>query len=65
MSNIQTVGYTGGRKTGFSLRESLQCQGVTSAWSMRFHINFAYFIMQIWGGDITEYRVNKNYPNTL
>ena len=56
--------YTGGRKTGYSLRESLTCQGVTSEKAMREHLRFVFNTIQINPRlDITRYRVNPNYPN--
>lgn len=58
--------YTGGRKTGYSLRESLTSQGVTNMTAMRAHLNFALEMLRARPSfDITRYRVNPNYPNAL
>lgn len=58
--------YTGGRKTGYSLRESLMSQGVTNMTAMRAHLDFALEMLRARPSfDITRYRVNPNYPNAL
>ncbi len=59
--------YTGGRKgKGYSLRESLECQGVTSEQAMRDHLNLVYGTLQANPDvDITRYRVDPNNPNNL
>lgn len=68
MANQVTPGapgrYTGGRKTGFSLRESLTAQGVTSETSMREHLSLVHgSLMGNPRIDISRYRVDPNYPN--
>lgn len=58
--------YAGGRKTGYSLRESLTCQGVTNETAMRAHLGYVLELLTRRPSfDITRYRVNANYPNAL
>lgn len=65
-SPIVVEPYTGGRKTGYSLRESLTSQGVTNMTAMRAHLDFALEMLRVRPSfDITRYRVNANYPNAL
>lgn len=54
-----------GRKSGgFSLRDSLRKQGVTTEEGMRKHFSFiAESLKANPRLDITRYRVDKNYPN--
>ena len=56
-----------GRKSGgYSLRESLVKQGVTSVEGMKGHLSFVHETLKINPSlDITRYRVNANYPNGL
>ena len=64
LGGIMTGAYTGGKKTGWSLRQSLYSQGVTSEESMRNHIAFVANTLQVNPDfDITQYRVDPNYPN--
>lgn len=60
-------GRVGGRKAGgFSLRESLIKQGVTSTTAMRQHLAVVYGSLCVNPSlDITRYRVNANNPNAL
>lgn len=63
---LVTEPYTGGRKTGYSLRESLTSQGVTNMTAMRAHLDYVYELLRARPSfDITRYRVNPNYPNAL
>jgi hypothetical protein len=63
-SPIVVEPYTGGRKTGYSLRESLTSQGVTCMDAMRAHLNHVHRLLVARPSfDITRYRVNENYPN--
>ena len=65
-SPLVTAPYTGGRKTGYSLRESLTSQGVTNLTAMRAHLDYALEMLRLRPSfDITRYRVNPNYPNAL
>lgn len=65
-SPLVTAPYTGGRKTGYSLRESLTSQGVTNLTAMQAHLNYALEMLRLRPSfDITRYRVNPNYPNAL
>ena len=65
MSAIKIGGYTGGRKSGgYSLRESLIAQGVTTEKAMREHMSIVYGTIQANPTyDITQYRVDPNNPN--
>lgn len=61
-----TQPYYGGRKGGgYSLRESLTAQGVTSESVLRKHLAFVYSLINLvpQGVDITRYRVSRNHPN--
>lgn len=57
--------YLGGRKTGgYSLRESLTSQGVTSEGAIREHLSFVHNTLTANPTmDITRYRVSPNFPN--
>ena len=64
LGGLNTQKYTGGRKTGYSLRQSLISQGVTSEESMRKHIAFVNATLEANPDfDITQYRADPNYPN--
>lgn len=54
-----------GRKAdGYSLRKSLEEQGVTSEKAMRDHLSLVHGTLEVNPLlDITRYRVSKNYPN--
>lgn len=53
-----------GRRTGYSLRKSLEDQGVTLASAMDEHLNFVYETLKVNPSlDITRYRVNPDNPN--
>ena len=54
----------GRRIGGFSLRQSLTDQGVTSEEAMRKHLSFVSNTLQANPRmDIARYRVDPNYPN--
>jgi len=57
--------YKSGRKSGgYSVRESLISQGVTSEEAIRNHITFINQTLQSNPRfDVTRYRVDANYPN--
>lgn len=60
--------YLGSRKTdaGYSLRESLECQGVTTEEGMRKHLSFVHGTLSANPrADITRYRAPSNNPNSL
>ena len=49
-----------GRRTGYSLRVSLENQGITTEEGMREHLSFVYETLKIQPRlDITRYRVNR------
>lgn len=55
---------TFGRSEGFSLRDSLIRQGVTTEEAMRKHMSFIGKTLAINPNlDITRYRVSRNNPN--
>lgn len=64
---IKIGGYTGGRGNGgYSLRESLLCQGVTLEGAMRQHLSLVHGTLSVVPTlDITRYRVDPNNPNGL
>lgn len=51
-------------KAGFSLRESLTLQGVTTEEAMRQHLSLAHEMVKV-RPDVRlhRYRVNPNHPN--
>lgn len=49
---------------GYSLRKSLENQGVTTEEAMRGHLGFVYECLPF-GMDITRYRVNSENPNAI
>lgn len=52
------------RGDGYSLRDSLVGQGVTTEEAMRKHLSFVHSTLEISDHlDITRYRANRNYPN--
>jgi hypothetical protein len=56
----------GRRSGGYSLRESLRQQGVTTEEAMRQHLSLVHGTLAAKPDlDITRYRVNRNYPNGL
>lgn len=57
--------YSGNRKSGASLRASLISQGVSGEWAIRFHLTLYLMFHSLYGGDVTQYKVNPNYPNRL
>lgn len=65
---LKIGGYSGGRKSnkGYSLRESLIAQGVTSEKAMREHLNLVHTTLTVNPAlDVTRYRANPNYPNAV
>jgi hypothetical protein len=54
----------GRRSDGYSLRDALIKQGVTTEEALRKHLRFVHDTLSVSDQlDITRYRVNKNYPN--
>lgn len=54
------------RVHGYSLRESLIQQGVTTEEGMRAHLAFVHGTVSVNTSlDIARYRVPRNYPNAL
>lgn len=50
--------------SGFSLRQSLLNQGVTTEEAMRKHLSFVHTTLSVNPGmRVDRYRVNPNYPN--
>lgn len=64
-SPLLTNYYRGGLKQGYSLRASLESQGVTCMTAMRLHLNRALTLLQLGiMHSIIEYRVDDNHPNS-
>lgn len=62
---LKTGGYNGGRKNGgYSLRQSLEHQGVTTEEGMQRHLSLVTSTLAANKHfDITSYRVDPNNPN--
>ena len=53
-------------KKGFSIRQSLESQGVTDEAALRGHISFVYQLMQASPSlEMSQYRVNPLAPNQV
>ena len=66
MSNGYKAVAQGRRVGGFSLRQSLTDQGVTTTVAMKAHLSFVRSTLQANPRlDITRYRVNPNTPNSM
>lgn len=55
-----------GTNDGYSLRRSLEDQGVTTEEGMRAHLSFVHQTLGVNPRlDVTRYRVNSSHPNEV